>query len=44
MPASVSIFGQRPIGAEQAIQHPLAHLHARVEATQLFVYSRGRAL
>jgi acyl-CoA dehydrogenase len=33
-----SIFGQRPIGAEQAIQHPLAHLHARVEATQLFVY------
>ena len=33
-----SIFGQRPIGAEQAIQHPLAHLHARVEATQLLVY------
>jgi acyl-CoA dehydrogenase len=33
-----SIFGQRPIGAEQAIQHPLAHLHARVEATRLLVY------
>jgi acyl-CoA dehydrogenase len=33
-----TIFGQRPIGAEQAIQHPLARLHARVEATQLFVY------
>jgi acyl-CoA dehydrogenase len=33
-----SIFGQRPIGAEQAIQHPLARLHARIEATRLFVY------
>ncbi len=33
-----TIFGQRPIGAEQAIQHPLARLHARVQATQLFVY------
>jgi alkylation response protein AidB-like acyl-CoA dehydrogenase len=33
-----TIFGQRPIGAEQAIQHPLARLHARVEATRLFVY------
>ena len=34
-----SIFGQRPIGAEQAIQHPLAKLHARLQATQLYVYS-----
>jgi acyl-CoA dehydrogenase len=33
-----SIFGQQPIGAEQAIQHPLARLHARMEATRLFVY------
>jgi len=33
-----SIFGQQPIGAEQAIQHPLARLHARVQATQLYVY------
>jgi acyl-CoA dehydrogenase len=32
------IFGQRPIGAQQAIQHPLARLHARVEASRLFVY------
>ncbi len=32
------IFGQRPIGAEQAIQHPIAHLHARLQATRLFVY------
>jgi acyl-CoA dehydrogenase len=33
-----SIFGQRPIGAEQSIQHPLAHLHARIEASRLFVH------
>jgi alkylation response protein AidB-like acyl-CoA dehydrogenase len=33
-----TIFGQRPIGAEQAIQHPLAWLHARTEATELFTY------
>jgi hypothetical protein len=33
-----TIFGERPIGAEQAIQHPLASLHARIEATQLLVY------
>lgn len=33
-----TIFGQRPIGAEQAIQHPIAHLHARVAATRLLVY------
>lgn len=33
-----TIFGQRPIGAEQAIQHPLAHLHARIEATRLLTY------
>ncbi len=31
-----SIFGSQPIGAEQAIQHPLARLHARLEATRLF--------
>ncbi len=33
-----SIFGALPIGAEQAVQHPLARLHARIEATRLFVY------
>lgn len=33
-----TIFGQHPIGAEQAIQHPLAALHARVEAVRLLVY------
>ena len=33
-----TIFGRQPIGAEQAIQHPLASLHARIEATQLLVY------
>jgi alkylation response protein AidB-like acyl-CoA dehydrogenase len=33
-----SIFGKQPIGAEQAIQHPLARLHAQTQATQLFVY------
>jgi acyl-CoA dehydrogenase len=33
-----TIFGKQPIGAEQAIQHPLASLHARIEATQLLVY------
>lgn len=33
-----TIFGQHPIGAEQAIQHPLASLHARIEATRLLVY------
>jgi acyl-CoA dehydrogenase len=33
-----TIFGKRPIGAEQAIQHPLAGLHARLQATRLFVY------
>ena len=33
-----TIFGKRPIGAEQAIQHPLAYLHARIEATRLLVY------
>lgn len=33
-----TIFGDRPIGAEQAIQHPLARLHARIEATRLLVY------
>jgi acyl-CoA dehydrogenase len=33
-----AIFGERPIGAEQAIQHPLASLHARIEATRLLIY------
>lgn len=32
------VFGSRPIGAEQAIAHPLASLHARLQATQLLVY------
>jgi alkylation response protein AidB-like acyl-CoA dehydrogenase len=33
-----SIFGERAIGAEQAIAHPLAHLHARVAACELLVH------
>jgi alkylation response protein AidB-like acyl-CoA dehydrogenase len=33
-----TIFGKQPIGAEQAIQHPLAALHARTEAARLLVY------
>jgi acyl-CoA dehydrogenase len=33
-----TIFGQLPIGAEQAIQHPLASLQARMEAARLLVY------
>jgi acyl-CoA dehydrogenase len=33
-----TIFGKQPIGAEQAIQHPLASLHARMQATRLLVY------
>jgi alkylation response protein AidB-like acyl-CoA dehydrogenase len=33
-----TIAGSTPIGAEQAIQHPLAALHTRVEATRLLVY------
>jgi acyl-CoA dehydrogenase len=33
-----TIFGKQPIGAEQAIQHPLAELHARLEAARLLVY------
>ena len=33
-----TIFGKQPIGAEQAIQHPIASLHARIAATQLLVY------
>src|SRR5258708_26536686 len=36
--AERTIFGKRPIGAEQAIQHPLASLHARIEMTPLLVY------
>lgn len=32
------ISGQHPIGAEQAIAHPLAALHARLEATRLLVH------
>ncbi len=38
-----TIFGQRPIGAEQAIAHPLARLHARLEATRLLVYRAAAA-
>jgi alkylation response protein AidB-like acyl-CoA dehydrogenase len=34
-----SISGNTPIGAHQAIAHPLAKLHARLEAVRLFVYS-----
>jgi acyl-CoA dehydrogenase len=37
-----TVFGNRPIGAEQAIQHPLAALHARIEATRLLVYRAAR--
>jgi alkylation response protein AidB-like acyl-CoA dehydrogenase len=33
--AERTVFGDRPIGAEQAISHPLAALHARIEATRL---------
>jgi acyl-CoA dehydrogenase len=33
-----TIFGKQPIGAEQAIQHPIAALHARIAATRLLVY------
>jgi alkylation response protein AidB-like acyl-CoA dehydrogenase len=36
--AERSVFGRLPIGAEQAIAHPLASLHARIEATRLLVY------
>jgi alkylation response protein AidB-like acyl-CoA dehydrogenase len=32
------VFGNRPIGAEQAIGHPLARLHARLAATRLLVH------
>jgi len=35
---SRSVFGSTPIGAEQSIQHPIAHLHARLEAVELFVH------
>jgi alkylation response protein AidB-like acyl-CoA dehydrogenase len=33
-----TIFGKQPIGAEQAIQHPIASLHARIAATRLLVF------
>jgi len=33
-----TVFGRHPIGAEQAIQHPLARLHARIAATGLLVH------
>jgi hypothetical protein len=33
-----SVFGKLPIGAEQAIAHPLASLHARIEAARLLLY------
>ncbi|BBU24735.1 hypothetical protein MYXE_45250 [Mycobacterium xenopi] len=32
------VSGTLPIGANQAIAHPLAALHSRLEATRLFVY------
>ncbi|QPP10266.1 acyl-CoA/acyl-ACP dehydrogenase [Streptomyces bathyalis] len=32
------LSGKLAIGAEQAISHPLAGLHSRLEATRLFVY------
>jgi hypothetical protein len=32
------VFGARPIGADQAVAHPLADLHARTEAIRLFVH------
>jgi len=36
-----AIFGKQPIGAEQAIQHPIAHLHSRIAATRLLVQRAG---
>jgi alkylation response protein AidB-like acyl-CoA dehydrogenase len=33
-----SVFGRLPIGAEQAIAHPLAMLHARISAAELLVH------
>jgi alkylation response protein AidB-like acyl-CoA dehydrogenase len=36
--ADRGVFGAKPIGAEQSIQHPIAHLHARLQAVQLFVH------
>jgi hypothetical protein len=33
-----TVFGKQPIGAAQAIQHPIASLHARIAATRLLVY------
>jgi alkylation response protein AidB-like acyl-CoA dehydrogenase len=33
-----SIFGSKAIGAEQAIQHPLAALHSRLQAARLLVH------
>jgi acyl-CoA dehydrogenase len=39
-----TIFGRQPIGAEQAIQHPLASLHARIETTRLLVYRAAQRL
>jgi acyl-CoA dehydrogenase len=38
-----NIFGKLPIGAEQAIQHPLASLHARIETTRLLVYRAAQS-
>ena len=32
------MFDAKPIGAEQAIQHPIAHLHARLQAVALLVH------
>jgi acyl-CoA dehydrogenase len=33
-----TIFGKQPIGAEQAIGHPIAYLYARIAATRLLVH------
>jgi alkylation response protein AidB-like acyl-CoA dehydrogenase len=36
------VFGDTPIGAYQAVQHPLAELAVRLEATRLMVYRAAR--
>jgi acyl-CoA dehydrogenase len=36
--AARNVFGERPIAAEQAIQHPLAMVHARLQAVELLVH------
>ena len=41
--AEREVFG-RPIGANQAVQHPLAEAYARVQAAKQVVYSAARAV